>query len=126
MLKASSDQSFCNDEQNDIPIESWLVDSEEVQEHILLADLQLNMENFSKVCDKLNVLSLTPNWTTILKKIIEQRLNASTWKDNWEISIVSAQLKWLHVLILPWLSYVMPKTEDAGNFYKYLIHCTRC
>lgn len=117
MLKAFSDKSFSNDEQNDISTDSWLVDIEEIENQAPLTDLQLNMENFSKVCDKLNVLSLTPNWTTILKATIEKRLNLSTWKDNWEMSIVPAQLKWLHVLILPWLSYVMPKTEDIGNFY---------
>lgn len=115
MLKVLSEKSFCNDEQNDIPIDDWLIEDKDNNCHLSLEELEIRKSNFSKVCDKLNTLCLTPDWTLILKDIIENRLNVSEWKNNWSISMVSVHLKWLHVLILPWISYVMPKTEDIGN-----------
>lgn len=117
MLKVLSEKSFCNDEQNDIPIDDWLIKDEDDDCQLSLEELELRKTNFSKVCDKLNALRLTPDWTLILKDTIEKRLNVSEWKDNWSISMVSVHLKWLHVLILPWISYVMPKTEDIGNVF---------
>lgn len=113
MLKQACIESFCNDEQNEIDVSRWLIPDNSfrpsVEEH------EENRKLFSQVCGKLNVLSLTPNWINILKETIKKRLDTLAWRDNWSDSIVSVQLKWLHVLILPWLSYVIPSTGDTGK-----------
>lgn len=115
LLKASYDKSYCNDELNDIPLDSWLIVDQDEQNRPLedLEKLEYNMQEFSSVCEKLNNLLLTPDWTAILKITIKERLNGLEWKDNWTVSMVHTQLKWLHVLILPWMSYVIPKSEDV-------------
>ncbi|KAI8087471.1 hypothetical protein BDF21DRAFT_414476 [Thamnidium elegans] len=113
MLKESSTKSFRNDEQNDIEIDNWLIPD---HTHTLtLEQYEQKRLVFSTVCEKLNVLLLTPDWIFILKEKIEARLNTLLWKDNWTVSMVSVQLKWLHVLILPWLSYVIPKSGDVDS-----------
>jgi hypothetical protein len=120
ILTAFYDKSYCNDELNDIPVDSWLI-AEKDEQNLELGDLEKlesNMQEFSAVCDKLSILSLTPDWTAILKETIKNRLNALEWKDNWTVSMVHTQLKWLHVLILPWMSYVIPKTEAIDANWK--------
>lgn len=112
MLKESCNKSFRNDEQNDIEIDSWLIPD---NTHALsLETYEEKRQVFSTVCEKLNALLLTPDWIPILKEKIKVRLNTLGWKDNWTVAMVSVQLKWLHVLILPWLSYVIPKSGDIG------------
>lgn len=120
MLKDACNQSFSNDEQNDINVDSWLI-SDEDDDHLSVDHHELNLQEFSAVCQKLNALSLTPDWTAILIDTIKKRLNSLPWKDNWTVSMVSVQLKWLHVLILPWISYVIPKSEDINaNWNSFL------
>ncbi|CAO3638855.1 unnamed protein product [Mucor hiemalis] len=121
MLKLLSEKSFCNDEQNNIPIDTWFIEDKDYTCELSLEKLESRKDNFSKVCDKLNVLNLTPDWAFILKDTIEKRLNVLAWKDNWSTSMVPVHLKWLHVLILPWISYVTPKTEDIdANWNSFL------
>ncbi|GAA5806595.1 hypothetical protein HPULCUR_012135 [Helicostylum pulchrum] len=112
MLKESCTKSFRNDEQNDIQIDTWLIPDNNTHTASYYEEKRLA---FSTVCEKLNTLLLTPDWIPILKEKIKVRLNTLVWKDNWTVSMVSVQLKWLHVLILPWLSYVIPKSGDVDS-----------
>ncbi|KAG1446675.1 hypothetical protein G6F56_009497 [Rhizopus delemar] len=65
---------------------------------------------FRSVYEKINVLSIGPNWVSMLKQLIQERLSSEIYPED--ESMVQSQLKWLHVLVLPWMSYIMP---NSGN-----------
>lgn len=110
MIDYACNQLADYDGQNDVDIDSWLGPlNTKFENHTLDLDI------FSSVCDKLNVLSMAPNWRGILKEVISQRVSQPQWKKNWEVAMLPIFLKWLHVLILPWVSYVMAKSEDVNK-----------
>lgn len=127
VLEAARTKGVSNDINNSISVGTWLINRDEQDMDGTDYDLEAldtHLQQFGTLCDQLNDLNLTPNWAGILKVTVEKRLNGSEWKDNWNASMVQIQLKWLHTLILPWLSYAMPKSEDAGKkkkkkLYKY-------
>ena len=108
-------QENSNDEDNEVDMTSWLMDTQDELEGYSKKTLEAHIQTFSTICEQLNTLDLTPNWTEILKKTIEKRLKLINWEENSDVSIVQIQLKWLHVLILPWLSYLIPKTDDIDT-----------
>ncbi|CAO3649126.1 unnamed protein product [Mucor fragilis] len=113
-----------NDENNEVDMNSWLVrtnSEDEDEPNDNKEELEAHIQTFSIVCEQLNNLNLTPNWTEILKETVQKRLQSIDWEENADVSIVQIQLKWLHVLILPWLSHLIPKTDDIdSNWYKFL------
>jgi hypothetical protein len=112
LLEAARINGISNDIDNNISVDAWLIerDGQDMDgTDYNVVTLEAHLQHFSTLCDQLNNLNLTPNWTNILKEAIEKRLNGSK-------SPVQIQLKWLHTLILPWLSYVMPKSEDTGRY----------
>ncbi|CEP13293.1 hypothetical protein [Parasitella parasitica] len=120
-LDSALDCLDSNDEHNAIDINSWLFSSIEESSGNNKQVLEAHIQTFSTVCEQLNNLDLTPNWMQILKETVEQRLKLIDWDENTNVSIVQIQLKWLHMLILPWLSYLIPKTDDIDtNWYNFL------
>lgn len=118
ILEAARIKGVSNDIDNKISVDSWLIDRDEQDTDGTDYDvsaLETHLQLSSTICDQLNNLNLTPNWVNILTETVVNRLNGSEWKDNWSASMVQTQLKWLHTLILPWLSYIMPISEDAGK-----------
>lgn len=113
MLEDACNEITSNEKQNDISIDSWLDPTEE-EDYESVEKHESKLQDFSDVCEKLNVLSLTPDWTAILVEVIKERLHSQQWIKKWDVSMVTIQLKWLHVLILPWISYVLPKGEDIN------------
>lgn len=110
-----------NDEDNEINMNSWLMNTQDELEGYDKETLESHIRIFSTICEQLNNLDLTPNWTKILKETIEKRLKLIDWEENSNVSIVQIQLKWLHVLILPWLSYLIPKTDDINTNWNNLL-----
>lgn len=104
-----------NDEDNEVDMNNWLMDTQDELEGYGKETLEAYIQTFSTICEQLNNLDLTPNWTDILKETIEKRLKLIDWEESSDVSIVQVQLKWLHVLILPWLSYLIPKTDDIDT-----------
>ncbi|KAI8335599.1 hypothetical protein BD560DRAFT_414045 [Blakeslea trispora] len=83
--------------------------------------LEEEIREFAFICDCLDELGLIPNWMEILKPKIKSRLAYSKWKGCRDISMIDLQLTWLHALVLPWLSHVMPHSEDIDqNWYSFL------
>ncbi|KAI8643797.1 hypothetical protein BD408DRAFT_414227 [Parasitella parasitica] len=110
-----------NDEHNTIDINSWLTNSVAESSGSNKEKLEAHIQTFSTVCGQLNSLDLTPNWMQLLKETVEKRLELIDWEKNANVSIVQIQLKWLHMLILPWLSYLIPTTEDIdANWHNFL------
>lgn len=104
-----------NDENDDVDINSWLIHTGSELEGYSKDVLEAHIQTFSTICKQLSILDLAPNWPEILKEAVEERLKSIDWEENTNVSIVTIQLKWLHVLILPWLSYLIPKTDDIDT-----------
>lgn len=112
-----------NDQSHSLTTSSWLPDRDENDNEEYRIDiLEQNIESFTTLCEKLNNLDLSPDWIDNLKEIIDRRLRLPEWEDNFEISLVEIHLKWLHVLVLPWMSHILPATEDLGKPKYSLIH----
>ncbi|KAF1799750.1 hypothetical protein FB192DRAFT_1308358 [Mucor lusitanicus] len=113
-----------NDGDNQVDMNIWLTSSSSEGEegpNDGKDALEAHIQTFSTVCEQLNNLHLTPNWTDILKETVQKRLQSMDWEENADVSVVQIQLKWLHVLILPWLSHLIPKTDDIEtNWYNFL------
>ncbi|KAI7897591.1 uncharacterized protein BX663DRAFT_556546 [Cokeromyces recurvatus] len=77
-------------------------------------------EEFEAICRQLNQLELIEDWTEIVKDVIEQKLQNLSIKEDWTISIVQVMLKWLHIFILPWISYITSKDETDKDWYNFL------
>lgn len=108
-----------NDENNNIPADIWLEKRDESEEaDYSIKELETNIQNFSLICEKLNNLNLSSNWTNNLEDIVDRRLRLPQWQDNFEVSLVPIQLKWLHVLVLPWISHIQRSVEDVGKCYR--------
>ncbi|KAI8085781.1 uncharacterized protein B0P05DRAFT_533678 [Gilbertella persicaria] len=104
----------------DIKVNQWFIKNEANQEY-QLEKLDENIKEFALICDTLNNLKLTPNWIHLLKPKIRDRLVHSKWKDDWQVSMVDIQLKWLHTLVLPWLSHIIPHTDNIDkNWYSFI------
>ncbi|CAO3682738.1 unnamed protein product [Rhizopus stolonifer] len=74
---------------------------------------------FRSVYEKINALSLGPNWVSMLKQLIQERLSSEVCPED--ESMVQSQLKWLHVLVLPWMSYIMPNSGNKeDNWIEFL------
>lgn len=97
-------------------VNSWLLDEED--DTVDVDSIQSKLQQFLDICSKLNALCLEPDWVKILKEIIKERLNSKEWEEEHYVSLVRIQLKWLHVLILPWISYVMPKSGKKGTCFR--------
>ncbi|KAG2195281.1 hypothetical protein INT47_005056 [Mucor saturninus] len=113
MLEDACNEISKKKKPKNISIDSWM-DPTEDEDYESVEKHESKLQDFSDVCVKLNALSLTPDWTAILVEIIKKRLHSQKWIDKWDESMVTIQLKWLHVLILPWISYVLPKVEDIN------------
>ncbi|KAK4511005.1 3-hydroxymethyl-3-methylglutaryl-CoA lyase [Mucor velutinosus] len=113
-----------NDQDNAVDMNSWLMSTsseDEDKSNDSKEALEAHIQTFSTVCEQLNNLNLTPNWTEILKEAVQKRLQSIDWEESADVSIVQIQLKWLHVLILPWLSHLIPKTDNIDtNWYNFL------
>ncbi|KAG1465059.1 hypothetical protein G6F46_002383 [Rhizopus delemar] len=100
-------------------VNSWLLDEED--DTVDVDSIQSKLQQFLDICSKLNALCLEPDWVKILKEIIKERLNSKEWEEEHYVSLVRIQLKWLHVLILPWISYVMPKSgKKEDDWFAFL------
>ncbi|KAG0766226.1 hypothetical protein G6F57_004973 [Rhizopus arrhizus] len=100
-------------------VNSWLLDEED--NTIDIDDIKSKLQQFLDICSKLNALCLEPDWVKILKGIIKERLNSKEWEEEHYVSLVHIQLKWLHVLILPWISYLMPKSgKKEDDWFEFL------
>ncbi|GAN09959.1 anaphase-promoting complex subunit 2-like [Mucor ambiguus] len=124
ILDNALNRQDANDEDNEIDMNNWLMSANSEDEHESNDSkevLEAHIQTFSTVCEQLNNLDLTPNWAHILKETVQKRLQSINWEENADVSIVQIQLKWLHVLILPWLSHLIPKTDDVDmNWYNFL------
>ncbi|KAI9280479.1 hypothetical protein BY458DRAFT_500778 [Sporodiniella umbellata] len=88
-----------------------------------LAHLEAQCQTFQETFEKINDLSLNPNWVGLVHQLVQEKL--SQWDQDEEQSMVEELLKWLHVLILPWLSYMLPnKSNLEDNWIEFLRHKT--
>lgn len=124
ILDNALDCEDVNDEDDEVDMNSWLASANSEDEDASNDSkeaLEAHIQTFSIVCEQLNNLNLTPNWTEILKETVQKRLQSIDWEEKADVSIVQIQLKWLHVLILPWLSHLIPKTDDIdSNWYNFM------
>ncbi|KAI9477876.1 MAG: hypothetical protein EXX96DRAFT_229091 [Benjaminiella poitrasii] len=79
-----------------------------------------DMKEFEMICQELNQLQLTEDWTEMVKEVIEKELESSDIIDDWTESIVQEKLRWLHVFVLPWISYVTSREDTDANWYDFL------
>ncbi|KAL7321435.1 hypothetical protein PS15m_001197 [Mucor circinelloides] len=120
-LDMALDRQEFNDPDNEVDMNSWLMNTNNDASKNDKGSLEAHIQTFSTVCEQLNNLDLTPNWTEILKEAVEKRLESIDWEETADVSVVQIQLKWLHVLILPWLSHLIPKTDDIDtNWHNFL------
>ncbi|KAI8984115.1 chitin synthase-domain-containing protein [Mycotypha africana] len=89
-----------------------------------LKQLHTNLESFDLICQQLHAMDFKCDWIERVKKKVIKRLKAMNryYEDNWTISILPFLLKWCHVLLLPWISYLLPKEENNhdANWFNFL------
>ncbi|CEG73246.1 hypothetical protein RMATCC62417_08665 [Rhizopus microsporus] len=101
-------------------VELWTI-GQDGNKHVDIEHLQSNIERIQELCKKLNALSLAPSWTSILKDIMDERLRAKEWEEEYSLSLVNVQLKWLHAIVLPWISHIMSRSNDEdADWYDFL------
>ncbi|KAI8971233.1 hypothetical protein BDB01DRAFT_811821 [Pilobolus umbonatus] len=108
-----------NDVDNSIPIETWLPDIGQITS-VPESHLKVELKHFAQISRQLKDMDLLPDWIPIVQNRIAKRLSILQWTDDMPFSMVQIHLKWLHIIILPWLSYYTPPQSSEQSWYDFL------
>jgi hypothetical protein len=108
-----------------IKLDGWL-SPDDHDKTIEVKNMEERLVGFGEICDMLNSLVILPDWMTILREKISNRLSVSTWKESWDVRMTQIQLKWLHTLVIPWVSFTIPKLENGNPFLSFAIIISNC